>query len=161
MRFTMMLAAATLLAALQTAAADMVVSGTLEIHEPWTRATPPAARAGGGFLIIRNTGETADRLVGGTSPAGTVEIHTMEITDGVMKMRELPDGLEIPAGETVQLKPGGHHIMFVDLPGPIEQGAPISVTLMFAKAGEVDVEMTVSPPGAPGPGHHDHGHDGG
>lgn len=155
MRIVSMILAATLVAAPLSVTAQVAESGDLEIRTPWTRATPPGARAGGGFVVIHNTGETADRLVGGSATVGTVEIHTMEMADGVMKMRPLPDGLEIPAGETVELKPGSHHIMFVDLNGPIEQGKPLPVTLNFEKAGAVAVEMVVAPPGAPKPDHDD------
>ncbi len=137
-------------------------AGEIVLSDPWTRATPPGARTGGGFVTIANTGDTADRLVSASSPvAKHTEIHTMSMDDGVMRMRHLPDGIEIPAGETVALKPGSLHIMFIDLEQPIEMGTPVPVVLTFEKAGAVDVEMTVAPPGAPGPkgkaGHKAHG----
>ncbi|MFC3228201.1 copper chaperone PCu(A)C [Marinibaculum pumilum] len=139
---------------------------TVKVEEAWTRATPPAARAAGGFATIRNAGPEDDRLIGASSPIGTVEIHTMEMNDGIMKMRHLPDGLAIPAGGTVELKPGSDHLMFLDLAAPVIEGPPVPVTLQFEKAGEVSVEMFVAPIGARAPkgmGSKDHGdmnHDG-
>ncbi|MDZ5699567.1 copper chaperone PCu(A)C [Chelativorans sp. M5D2P16] len=144
-----------------TALADDYAVGQLEIGQPWARATPPGASTGGGFLTVTNEGETADRLVSAASPiAGRVEIHEMRVTDDVMKMRPIADGVAIPAGETVEFKPGAFHIMFLELKGPIEQGEPVPVTLTFEKAGSIEVEMVVAPPGAPGP-EHGHEHEGG
>ena len=78
--------------------------GDLEIHHPWAKATLPNQPVGGGFMEIVNTGSKADRLVSGTAGfAGEVQFHEMEMNDGVMKMRQLADGLEIPAGATVKL----------------------------------------------------------
>lgn len=126
--------------------------GPIEISVPWTRAMPPAANAGGGFMTISNSGTTDDRLVSATSPvAAEVQIHTMDMTDGVMRMRELVDGLPIPAGATVQLAPGGYHVMFLELPAPIAIDTAVSVTLVFERAGEITIDLAVVPPGAPGP----------
>ncbi|MFC6489289.1 copper chaperone PCu(A)C [Nitratireductor sp. GCM10026969] len=161
MRILPQLFAAALLLGAIPALADDYTLGKLEIGQPWARATPPGASTGGGFLTITNEGDTPDRLVSAASPiADRVEIHEMTVTDDVMKMRPVPDGVEIPAGETVELKPGALHVMFLDLIGPIEQGKPVPVTLDFEKAGSIDVEMTVAPPGSPGPEHaqgHEHG----
>ena len=123
--------------------------GALEIDHPWTRATPGGAKVGGGYLVVKNTGDTPDRLISATSPAaGKVEIHEMAIKDGVMIMRPLKDGLEIPAHGEVALKPGGYHIMLMDLKGPIVMDQPVSATLVFEKAGKVDVVFKVAPVGA-------------
>ncbi|WP_026380231.1 copper chaperone PCu(A)C [Afifella pfennigii] len=150
----------TLLAAVATAfmavaspvfAADYT-AGPIEIDTPWTRATPPSAKAGGGFLKLTNTGSEDDRLVSVASPiAGRTELHTMDMSGGVMKMRHLPDGIALPAGQSVELKPGSLHVMFMDLAGPIEEGAAVQVTLTFEKAGSVDIEMRAAGIGAPGP----------
>lgn len=151
------------LSALPPALAHDTGHGTIAIDQPWTRATPPAARAAGGFVTIHNTGADDDRLVGATSPLGTVEIHTMDMKDGVMRMRHLPDGLAVPAGGTVMLKPGGDHLMFLGLSEPVVEGMPIPVTLRFEKAGEVMVELEVAPIGARAPKGMDAGdmkHDG-
>ncbi len=157
-----LIAAAALVALAIPALAHGYKIGTLEIGHPWTRATPPGATVAGAFMTIGNSGNEPDRLVGGSSPAGRVEIHTMEMTNGIMKMREMPDGLPLPAGETVELKPGGFHIMIVGLSAPFEEGRRVPLTLEFEKAGKVDVELAVSAPGAPGTkDEHQHQHQGG
>jgi copper(I)-binding protein len=127
-------------------------AGDLQIGAPWARATPKGAKVGGGYLRITNTGTAPDRLTGGSSPAsGTVEVHEMSMSGGVMKMRAVAGGLEIKPGETVELKPGGYHLMFMNLKQPFEQGHPVSATLNFEKAGKVDVQFSVGGMGAQGP----------
>ncbi len=141
-------------------AASTVKVGTLTIEAPWTRATPQGARVAGGFMRITNTGSQPDRLIGGSFPlAGRFEVHEMAVTDGIMTMRELAKGLEIAPGQTVELKPGGYHVMFMELREPVRQGAPIKGTLVFEKAGTVEIEYKVAPIGArqpEGSGHHQH-----
>ncbi|TAJ35965.1 MAG: copper chaperone PCu(A)C [Reyranella sp.] len=128
--------------------------GTLEISHPWTRATPPSAQAGGGFLTVTNKGTTPDRLVAARSGASDkVEIHEMKMDGNVMRMRELEKGLEIPAGATVMLKPGGFHIMFMGLKAPFAKDAKVPVTLVFEKAGSLDVELAVEALGTAAPKH--------
>ena len=123
--------------------------GVLVIEAPWTRATPGGARVGGGYLKITNTGAESDRLVGGSLPiAAAVEVHQMSMTDGVMKMRKLEAGLEIKPGQTVELKPGGYHLMFTGLRQALQQGQSVKGTLQFEKAGSVEVEYRVEPIGA-------------
>jgi uncharacterized protein YcnI/copper(I)-binding protein len=135
-----------------------VVAGDLEITAAWARAMLPGQPAGGGYLTIANKGDEADRLVGASaSAAGRVEIHTMEVVDDVMVMRPVDGGLEIPAGEMVELKPGGLHIMFLDVSDPFREGGTVPVRLEFEKAGSVDVELPVrSARGGDGGGHHKH-----
>lgn len=134
---------------LSMAAADPIQLGDLILEKAWTRATPPRARAGGGFLTITNTGNQDARLIAGQSDvAERTEIHEMAVTDGIMKMRELTDGLTIPAGETVELKPGGYHVMFMGLKDPFVAGESVSVTLTFEPGGPVDVTMPVHEMGA-------------
>jgi copper(I)-binding protein len=126
--------------------------GALVIEAPWTRATPGGAKVAGGFLTVRNTGTEADRLIGGTFPnAPRVEVHEMAVVDGTMRMREVRGGIEIPAGGSVQLRPGGYHMMFMDLSQPVRTGAPVRGTLVFQKAGSVEISYDVAPVGAPGP----------
>lgn len=138
-------------------AARRYTAGTLVIEAPWTRATPPGARVAGGYLKITNTGREPDRIVGGSLVgAERVEIHEMAMTDGVMRMRQLSQGLEIKPGETVELKPGGYHVMFMGLGSPIAMGAPLRGTLVFEKAGTVSVEFDVAPIGAAGARGHGH-----
>ncbi|MCB1340209.1 MAG: copper chaperone PCu(A)C [Pseudooceanicola sp.] len=123
--------------------------GPLVLSGGFSRATLPNAPVGGGFLTIENTGSEDDRLVSAVSPvAGRVEVHEMAMENDVMKMRALPDGLPIPAGETVTLKPGGFHIMFFDLKQSFKEGDTIMVTLTFARAGSVDVSLLVGAPNA-------------
>ena len=126
--------------------------GALQIGHPWARATPKGAVVGGGYLKITNTGTMPDRLVSGTSAvSGRFEVHEMSMDGGVMKMRQLKDGLEIKPGETVELKPGGFHIMLLDLKEPIKPGERVKGTLVFEKAGSVDIEYaTVPVGGSPG-----------
>jgi copper(I)-binding protein len=132
-------------------ARDYKVSA-LEISQPWARATPPSAPAGGGFLKITNTGSTPDRLVSASSPvADLVQVHEMKMDGSVMRMREVEKGLEIPAGGSVTLAPGGYHLMMMGLKAPFKQGASVPVTLVFEKAGKIDVELTVEAMGASHP----------
>ena len=131
------------------AAAQEFKAGSLEIDQPWSRATPKGAKVGAGYLTIKNTGTTPDRLVSGTSPvAGKFEIHEMSMDKGVMKMRPVPEGVEIKPGETVELKPSSFHFMIMDLKQPIVRGKPFKASLMFEKAGPVEVEFEVVAPGA-------------
>lgn len=133
--------------------------GPIQVDHAWMRATPKGADSAAGYCRIINSGTTADRLVGGSSAvASRVEIHEMTMVDGVMKMRPLPAGLEIKPGETVELKPGSLHANFVGLKQQLKQGDHIKGTLVFEKAGSLDVEMTVESIGArqptsPGMGH--------
>ena len=153
-----MLRLALLLAALAFGASAFAQqAGSLQITGTWARATPKGAQVGGGYFKITNNGSAPDRLLGGSSPvAGKFELHEMSMGGGVAKMRELTSGLEIKPGETVELKPGGSHVMFVGLKRPLERGKPFTATLQFEKAGEVDVEFKVEPIGAPGPSGHGH-----
>ena len=133
--------------------------GSLEIQHPWSRATPKGATVAGGYLKIVNKGTTPDRLIGGsTAAAPKFEIHEMSMDGGVMKMRALPKGIEIKPGQTVELKPGGHHLMFVGITAPLEQGKRVKGTLEFEKAGKIEVEYAVEAIGGTpkGGGHHGH-----
>jgi periplasmic copper chaperone A len=128
--------------------------GDLTVTSPWTRATPGGAKIAGGYLKITNNGTLADRFIGAKSGAADhVEIHEMSMNDGVMKMRPLPNGLEIKPGETVELKSGGHHLMFMDLKQPLKQGDRFKATLQFEKAGSLDVTFNVNALGASAPPH--------
>lgn len=130
-------------------------AGSLDIAGPWSRATPKGASVAAGYLTIKNTGTTADRLVAGSSDvAAKFEMHEMSMDNGVMKMRLLKDGLEIKPGETVTLGPQGLHIMFVGLKKPLQPGDHVKATLVFEKAGKVDVDFDVTGMGGPpGAGH--------
>jgi len=126
--------------------------GELEIGHPWSRATPGQARTGAGYMTITNTGTAADRLVKAETPvSGTVELHLMAVKDGVMTMREVEGGIEIPAGETVTLAPGGLHVMMMGLKSKLVEGETFPLTLTFEKAGTVTVEIKVEAIGYMGP----------
>ena len=123
--------------------------GALQIGQPWARATAPSAPAGGGFLTITNTGSTPDRLVSARSPAANmVQIHEMKMDGNVMRMREVEKGLEIPAGKSVTLAPGGYHLMMMGLKAPLKEGTQVPVTLVFEKAGSIDINLEVGSLGA-------------
>ncbi len=126
-----------------------IVIGELELSGAFTRATPPRAKTGGGFLSITNSGKTDDRLIFVTSPAAAVvELHVMSMENEVMVMGSRPEGFVIPAGETVELAPGGKHIMFMQIAEPFKMGTMVPVTLVFERAGSVDLMLPVAPVGA-------------
>lgn len=133
-----------------TAFAHDYKAGALRIDHPWSRATPGGAKVGGGYLVIENTGATADRLVSVSAPsiAGRSEIHEMAVSNGVMTMRPLDDGIAIPAGGKVEFKPGGYHVMFMELKQPLKQDERIKSVLTFEKAGPVEVEFKIEAVGA-------------
>jgi hypothetical protein len=144
-----------LLAGIGAAAAHSYKLGALEIGHPWARATPPTAPTGGGYLSVKNTGTEPDRLMSASSPAAeTVQVHEMKMEGNVMRMRPIEGPLEIKPGETVTLAPGGMHMMMMGLKGPFKQGERVPLTLVFEKAGKIDVEMVVMAMGAT-PGHHE------
>jgi len=135
-----------------------ITLGNLTLTGPFARATLPNAPVAGGFLTIANRGHQDDRLVAAASPAaGYMEVHEMAMEGDVMRMRELAGGLPIPAGATVELKPGGFHVMFMDLKQPLVEGATVEVTLTFEKAGSVTVPLAIRARNAEAAGGHDHG----
>lgn len=126
-----------------------VVAGDLTIVHAWSRATPGGARVAGGYMTIRNRGSEPDALIGGTlDAAGRVEIHEMAVVDGVMRMRDLPNGLVIPAQGQVELRPGSYHVMFMDLTRPLREGERINGTVRFRRQGDVRVVYEIGPVGA-------------
>ena len=130
-------------------------AGPLRIEQAWSRATPGGASVGVGYLRLTNTGNTPERLLGGaTDIAARIETHDMKMEDGVMKMRALPRGIEIAPGATVELKPGGMHLMIMGLKQGLKAGESIPVKLQFEKAGVVPVSFSVMgmSMGAPAPG---------
>ncbi|MFT4097879.1 MAG: copper chaperone PCu(A)C [Rhodoblastus sp.] len=125
-------------------------AGDISLDHPWSRATPAGAPVGAGYVTLKNVGGAADKLLSATADvAGKVEIHEMSMDGGVMKMRPIA-GLEIPAGKSVELKPGGYHIMFMGLKQPLKAGDTIKGTLTFEKAGAMPVEYKVEAMGAGG-----------
>ena len=123
--------------------------GPLQIENAYTRATVPGQMAAGGFMKVENKG-VVDLLVSASSPAaGEVQLHEMAMEGNVMKMRQVKD-IPVPAGGSVELKPGGMHLMFMNIKAPLVAGETIPVKLKFAKAGEVEVKFPVNAMGAQG-----------
>jgi copper(I)-binding protein len=119
-------------------------AGTLVIASPWSRATPGGAKVAGGYLTITNTGSAPDRLMAATlSVAEAGEVHESTTAGGVVRMRPVEGGVEIRPGATIELRPGGYHIMFLRLTQPLKEGDKLSGTLTFEKAGTVPVEFAV------------------
>jgi periplasmic copper chaperone A len=152
------LLAATLAASLTAPAfAHEYKLGAMKIVHPWTRATPGGAKVAGGYLTLTNTGTAPDRLVGGSVVnAAGFEIHEMSMEGGVMKMRALPNGIEIKPGETVKFEPGGYHLMFTQLKKPQKKGEAVRGKLTFERAGSIEVEFKVDAMGSRGGGHQGH-----
>jgi periplasmic copper chaperone A len=149
MKPTVMLFALALAFLATAASANDYKLGALEIQQPWARATPKGAGTAAGYVAIKNSGTTPDRLTGGSlAVAGAAQVHKMTMDGGVMKMRPVPDGIEIKPGETVELKPGGFHLMFTDLKARLVKGQLVKGTLTFANAGTVDVEFAIAGVGA-------------
>ena len=124
----------------------LLAATPVKVEDPWTRATPPGAKIGAGYMKI--TSGAADRLIGASSPvAARVELHVVEMKGGVMRMRQV-NGYDIPAGGSFELSPGGAHLMLVDIKRPFKEGAKIPLTLRFEKGGEVKVELQVRALGA-------------
>lgn len=137
------------------------VAGFAEIiiTDPYARASRPNAPTGAAFMVIENTGETADRLLSAKSDvAKRVELHThIDQGDGVMKMTEIEDGIDIAAGGSHAMQRGGDHVMFMGLNDSLEQGGEVSVTLVFEQAGEVIVAIPVDNERQAEHGHTNHG----
>ena len=134
-----------LLGAIPAAIAHEFKVGDIKIVHPWSRATPPGAKVAAGYATITNNGAAADKLVAVTGEIGDKgEIHQMAVdANGVMTMRPVEGGIEIPAGAPVELKPGAFHIMFKDLKRLPKEGEKFKGTMTFEKAGEVAVEYSV------------------
>lgn len=136
----------------QPALAGDARHGDLVISKAWSRATPGGAKVAGGYLTIENKGAAPERLkAASTTLAAKTEIHEMAINNGVMTMRPLHSGLAIAPGQSVQLAPGGGHLMFEGLKAPLHQGDQVPVTLSFEHAGEVKVTLDVQAIGAQAP----------
>jgi len=136
-----------LLLGLMLAAAPALAQ--VEIENAWARATAPGARNGAGYMVIRNKSAWPDRLAGALSAASArVETHVHIREGDVFRMRQVK-GYDIPANGSFELKPGGAHLMFVDIRRPFKEGEKIPVTLKFEKAKDITVEFHVGRLGAP------------
>ena len=118
-------------------------AASIEISTPWSRATPKGAQTAIGYMTIKNNGTTPDRLTGGSvDVADHFQLHAMTMENGIAKMRELSD-IEIKPGQTIEFKPGGWHVMFVNLKHALSKGEHVSGTLVFERAGKVNIEYSV------------------
>ena len=155
-----LLAGIAVLAGPSVGAAHDYSHGALEIGHPWARATAPNAAAGAAYMVIENTGDADDRLLGAEGDAASrIEIHSADIDDeGVMRMRELEDGLALPAGETVALERGGYHIMLINLEDQLVEGERFPLTLIFDRADDITVDIHVESIHGIEEGHHHHDH---
>lgn len=139
---------------------DHVMAGDISISGAWARAMLPGQPAGSGFVTLENKGAAPDRLTAvSSSAAGRVELHSMNVVDDVMVMRPIAGGIAIAPGEKVEMRPGGTHLMFLDLDQPFAEGGSVAVTLSFEKAGAVEIELPVVKAGAEAAGESpDHTH---
>jgi len=153
-----------LLAALAASATAFAQAAAVQVEGAWARASVPGQKATGAFM--RLTAPQGARLVRAESPAaGLAEVHEMKMEGDIMKMRAVP-ALDLPAGKTVELKPGGYHVMLLDLKAPLPKDSTVPLTLVFqdAKGAESRLDLTVpvgtAAPGASGAaqGHGEHQH---
>ncbi|RMH87887.1 copper chaperone PCu(A)C [Lysobacter pythonis] len=135
--------------------APAAAPGHLHADQAWTRAIPEGANVAGGFMTLRNESASDDRLVQVSSPlSDEVQIHETSMSDGMMRMRQLPEGIALPAGQVVELKPGGLHLMFMSPKHALSAGQEIEATLRFEHAPPQVVKFAVQavaemPPGKP------------
>ena len=151
-------------AALTIVFAANAFAQNVTVTDAWARATVPGQKATGAFMKI--TAKDNTKLVGVSSPvAGVAEIHEMKMDKDVMKMAALPSGLALPAGKAVELKPGGYHVMLMDLKAPLTKDStvPLTLTLQDAKGVKSTVELKVlvgmQAPAMPSHDHTTHNHN--
>ena len=127
--------------------------GAITVGHPYARATAPGQPNGGAYLKLVNAGGADDRLVSVSADvARSVELHSMSMQGDVMHMRQV-DAVEVPAGKTVELKPGGLHVMLLGLKAPLKEGEKFPVRLKFENAGELTVTVNVEAPKPPASEH--------
>lgn len=146
MQFKHLISATALALVTLAATANEFKAGPITVDHPYARATAAGQPTGGGFMKLVNGG-TADRLVSVSAAVSkSVELHMMKMEGDVMQMRQV-DAIELQAGKTVELKPGGYHVMFIGLKAPLKAGDTFAMKLKFEKAGEVTVNVKVEAPG--------------
>ena len=159
MRTLLTLAAATLL--IVAASFAFAQGASIQVEQPWARATPAGASTGAVYLTITNKSQEMDRLLSASSDvADKLQIHEMKVVNGVMEMREVTGGLPVAADGSLELKPGSYHLMLIGLKKPLKAGETIPLTLDFEKAGKVSITAPIRAMGAghddmPGMGHRD------
>ncbi len=130
--------------------AASIAAAQVTVTDPWVRGTVPSQMSTGAFMTI--TAATPARLLGATSPvAGVVELHEMSVDNNVMRMRAV-DVLDLPAGRRVELRPGGYHVMLIDLDRQLKPGETVPVTLLIEQDGKrrsVEVKAVVRPLASP------------
>lgn len=132
-------------AALGAACVVNAFAQNVTITDAWARATVPGQKATGAFMKL--TAKESAKLVGVSSPAaGVAEIHEMKMDKDVMKMAALPNGLDLPAGKVVELKPGSYHVMLMDLKAPLTKDSTVPVTLVFQDAKGVKTNLELKLP---------------
>ena len=124
---------------------------TVDVRDAWARTAVPGQSATGAFMKL--TAKSATRLVSASTPAaGITEVHEMKLDGDIMKMRAVPGGLALPAGQTVELKPGGYHLMLMDLKAALPKDSKLPLTLVFKDAKgqesrlELQLPVGVAPP---------------
>ncbi|GAB5388843.1 MAG: hypothetical protein Alpg2KO_18110 [Alphaproteobacteria bacterium] len=131
---------------IRSAPEELANQDGLKLTFGWGRATTPSMTASAAYVTFWNSNDFDDRLISATSPrADMVELHGMEMKDGVMRMFPLADGIDLPAGKEVALQPGGTHLMLMGLKSQIKQGETIQVTLTFETADPITVDLGVMP----------------
>ena len=137
-----------IIAAAISAAFILPAHAQLAVKDPWVRATVPSQKATGAFMQLTATENS--RLVEAQSPvAGVVEIHEMTMEKDVMKMRALPNGIDLPAGKGVELKPGGYHVMLMDLKRQMKEGDTVPMTLVVEGKDKKRTSMEIKVPVKP------------
>jgi hypothetical protein len=140
---------AVLLAAAPAAFAQASGTSKINVEQPWARATPAGAATGAVYMTLANKSDIADRLTAVSSDvASKVQIHEMAVVNGIMKMSQLANGLAIPRGASVTLKPGSYHVMLIGLKKQLIEGQTLPLTLTFAKAGTISITVPIQPIGA-------------
>ncbi len=142
--FSTLAVMATLIVAPSAVAWAQATNTSIVVEDPYARATPAGAMSGAVYLTLDNKTNAADRLIGASSNvAAQIQIHEMSMVNGVMQMRQLANGLPVPAGESVALKPGGYHVMLIGLKKQLKAGETLPLTLTFEKAGNISVTVPI------------------
>ncbi|WP_283149568.1 copper chaperone PCu(A)C [Silvimonas soli] len=137
-----------LCASFAATAAQPAATNAIQVEHAWSRATPPGAAIGAAYFEITNNSKTADTLIGASSPvAATASVHEMKMANGMMQMRAVPQ-LPLPAQGNISFSPQGYHVMLNGLKAPLKEGSHFALTLQFAKAGAISVDVVVQAMGA-------------
>lgn len=132
-----------------TSRAEAAEDALVKVQAAWTKATPPGAKVGSGYLVLQNTGERDDRLLRIEALfAERIEIHSISVDNGLMQMRPLDAPLVIPNREEIRLEPGGLHLMMIGLKEPLREGTKVQVTFHFERSGALVVDLPVAKSGA-------------